>query len=659
MRKRLDAILDLLRTRGGISLGIGLLVFLGVMGARELGWLMSWELGAFDGYLRLRPVLASEPPVAMVWVREQEITQYGHPLPDRVLVDALERILGQGPSAVGIDIYRDRPSGEGWDDLRDLFLSDPRIVVVEKLADAEHPNVPPPPFLPDRRQVGFADIARTADGVTRRGLLMLWDEKGQAFVSFSLQLALRHLYADGLTMTADPENPEFVRIGATALPPFQPDFGGYKRADDGGYQYVMDYRRANGSYPSASLSEVLAGEVDPALFRGRVVVVGTDSPSVKDDIQTPLGFLPGEDPLIRGAEFHAHAIDQLTRYARGEDSPITSFTEPQEALWILAWCLLGAVVAIRVSSPLSLVVTLMLELAVLLGVCYLAFLATWWIPVVPAAVGSLGASGLVVAYIIQQERADRLKAMNLFGRFVSRSVVERIWEDRELFMEGDRPRPQRITVTVMLTDLTGYTTASEKKEPAEVMDWIGTYMDRMAYLVEKHGGMVNDFLGDGLMANFGVPVASTTEQEMNRDAINAVECALEMGESLDELNENWRREGAPTGRMRIGILTGPGVVGALGSKDRMKYATVGNTVNTASRLESFDKASFGSEAERSTCRILIGHATFERLGGRFVTKGLGEHMLKGKGEPIRIHRVLARARDTQPAAGGSGEGSGS
>ena len=383
--------------------------------------------------------------------------------------------------------------------------------------------------------------------------------------------------------------------------------------------------------------------MDPALFRGRVVVVGTDSPSVKDDFQTPSGFLPGGHALIRGAELHAHAIDQLIRYARGEDAPITSLAEPQEALWILVWCLLGAAVAIRVRSPLSLVVTLMLGLGVLLGGTYLAFLAAWWIPVVPAAVGSLGASGLVVAYVIQQERADRLKAINLFGRFVSRSVVDRIWEDRELFMEGDRPRPQRITVTVMLTDLTGYTTASEKKEPAEVMDWIGTYMDRMAYLVEKHGGMVNDFLGDGLMANFGVPVASTTEQEMNRDAINAVECALEMGESLEELNETWRREGSPTGRMRIGILTGPGVVGAIGSRDRMKYATVGNTVNTASRLESFDKASFGSEPEQSSCRILIGHSTCERLEGRFETKCLGEHMLKGKGEPIRIHRVFARA----------------
>ena len=77
----------------------------------------------------------------------------------------------------------------------------------------------------------------------------------------------------------------------------------------------------------------------------------------------------------------------------------------------------------------------------------------------------------------------------------------------------------------------------------------------------------------------------------------------------------------------------------------MKYATVGDTVNTASRLESFDKGSFESEPERSTCRILIGHSTLERLEGRFETEGLGEHMLKGKGEPITIHRVLGRRRD--------------
>ena len=100
--------------------------------------------------------------------------------------------------------------------------------------------------------------------------------------------------------------------------------------------------------------------------------------------------------------------------------------------------------------------------------------------------------------------------------------------------------------------------------------------------------------------------------------------------------------------MRIGILTGPGVVGALGSSDRMKYTTVGNTVNTAARLESFDKASFGKE--QGTARVLIGQSTLDRLGGRYLTERLGEHMLKGKGEPVAIHRVIGRRRDLPPKA---------
>jgi adenylate cyclase len=628
-----------------VSLGIGWLVFAGVMGTREAGWLVSWELGAFDNYLRARPSETSDPPVAMVWIREEEITEFGHPLPDRVLVDALERVLDAEPRAIGVDIYRDRPTGEGWEDLRALLLASPRIVVVEKLPDARQPAVPAPPFLQDRSQVGFADIAPDRDGVTRRGLLMLWDEEGQAYLSLSLQLALRHLHADGITMTADPERPEFVRIGATTLPPIDANLGGYKRADAGGYQYLLDYRRPNGSFPSASLGEVLAGAADPALFRGRVVVIGTASPSVKDYFQTPSGVVLGDDALVYGAEHHAHAVDQLMRYARGESVPTASLSEFAEALWILTWCLAGASVGTRVRSPLRLVVAVVLGLGALLGGAYVAFVEDWWVPVVPTAMGGLGALALVVAYVTQQERADKIKAMNLFGRFVSRRVVDQIWEDRDLFMEGDRPRPQRITLTVMLTDLIGYTRASETREPAEVMGWIGTYMDRMASLVEAHGGVVNDFLGDGLMANFGVPVPRSSEEGVEQDAINAVECGLAMGEALEELNQRWRREQQPTGRMRIGILTGPGVVGSLGSSDRMKYTTVGNTVNTASRLESFDKMSF--EHERGTFRLLIGQSTLDRLRGRYVTKCLGAHRLKGKGEPITIHRVLGRSRDVQ------------
>ena len=91
----------------------------------------------------------------------------------------------------------------------------------------------------------------------------------------------------------------------------------------------------------------------------------------------------------------------------------------------------------------------------------------------------------------------------------------------------------------------------------------------------------------------------------------------------------------------MGILTGPAAVGHIGSSDRMKYATVGNTVNTAARLETHDKLSF--EEEDTTCRVLIGQATLDCLGGRFETKCIGDHVLKGRGEPVTIHRVYGLA----------------
>jgi adenylate cyclase len=252
--------------------------------------------------------------------------------------------------------------------------------------------------------------------------------------------------------------------------------------------------------------------------------------------------------------------------------------------------------------------------------------------------GSLGAIALVVGYLTQMERADRARAISLFGKFVSRSLVDNFWEQRELFMDGDRPRPQRARVTLLLSDLFGYTSMAEKADPSEVLDWLGTYTDRMAMLVEDHGGLVNDFLGDGLMATFGAPVPRESDAEVAVDAAKAVECALAMNAALEEMNETWRQAGQPTARLRVGILTGPAMMGCIGSSDRMKYATVGNTVNTAARLESHDKLSF--EEEDTTCRILIGQATLDCLGSRFETKCIGDHVLKGRGEPVTIHRVF-------------------
>ncbi|MBT39564.1 MAG: hypothetical protein CL938_13595 [Deltaproteobacteria bacterium] len=603
------------------------------MFAREAGWLESLELDVFDEYLRVGPRTVRESPVTLVVVGEDEIQSYGHPIPDAVMADALENLVEFDPYAVGVDIYRDAPKDAGWERLEALFRTHPEFVIVEKLEDDHMSAVTAPAFLDERPgQVGFSDMMQDTDGIVRRGFLFLWTDEGAQRTAFSLALAVRY---PGVDLAGDPDEPSFARLGKTTLPPIELDYGGYKGQDIGGYQYQFDFRRPRESFERITFAEAVERSFDPALVRDRVVLVGTVSPSVKDDFQIPHG-------MVHGVELHALAVDQLIRNGLGFAPAIRTWSEWQERLWVLAWCLAAALAGVRAGSLLRLAGIVVCGMAALVGLAYWAFLESVWIPVVPVALGGLGALALVVAYVTQQERVERAQAMNLFGKYVSRSLVDSVWEERDLFMEGGRPKSQCITVTVLISDLLGYTSRAEKSDPAEVMEWLGTYTDRMAHLVEIHGGMVNDFLGDGLMASFGVPIPSVTEEEIAHDATRAVECALAMGEALEALNEDWRRDGRPTARLRVGILTGPAVVGHIGADERMKYATVGNTVNTAARLETYDKTAF--ELEQSTFRILVGQATLDRISDCFTTQSVGDHVLRGRGEPVTIYRVLGRAR---------------
>jgi adenylate cyclase len=188
--------------------------------------------------------------------------------------------------------------------------------------------------------------------------------------------------------------------------------------------------------------------------------------------------------------------------------------------------------------------------------------------------------------------------------------------------------------TVFFTDLRNFSTVAEKLEPPEVMEWINEYMDALANHVERLGGFINKYMGDAIMAVFGFPVISTDEAGRRRDAVNAVQCALNMGKELCRLNENWQHLGHV--QMRVGIYSGPALAGCIGSTERLEFTVMGDTVNTAARLEGFDK----DYASEDVCRILIGHPTFELLDGQFRTELVQSIELKGKQARTTIYRVL-------------------
>jgi adenylate cyclase len=159
----------------------------------------------------------------------------------------------------------------------------------------------------------------------------------------------------------------------------------------------------------------------------------------------------------------------------------------------------------------------------------------------------------------------------------------------------------------------------------------------MAQVVMAHGGMVKQYVGDQVMALFGVPIPRQTEAEIAQDAVQAVKCALAMGERLQQLNLGWVEQQLPTIAIRVGIYTGPMVAGSLGGSQRLEYAVVGDIVNTASRLESFDKDSH--DPLNNSCRVLIGEATFRYLGGQFRVEKVGRVKLKGKNQEVIVYRV--------------------
>jgi adenylate cyclase len=249
----------------------------------------------------------------------------------------------------------------------------------------------------------------------------------------------------------------------------------------------------------------------------------------------------------------------------------------------------------------------------------------------------------MAAFMAVTERLERREVTGLFSRFVGPEVVSEIWRQRDQFLRDApprRPRAQWLTLTVLMSDLGSFTPAAEKMDPYAVMAWINEFASRMGDLIERHFGVVDDYAGDGIKANFGFPVPRSTAEQIDSDAVNAVRCALAMGEEMERLNEGWAQRRLPTRRLRVGIFTGPAVAGVLGSEKNLKYTSVGDTVNTAARLQDFDKDSFSSDPQESAWRVLIGEETFRRIGGGFRTKDLGLHSLRGKERRVRIYRVL-------------------
>jgi adenylate cyclase len=272
-----------------------------------------------------------------------------------------------------------------------------------------------------------------------------------------------------------------------------------------------------------------------------------------------------------------------------------------------------------------------------------------YVPIVPPA---LAWSGSLVATTIdryRRERENNAAWAQLAQRFFSGKIARSLWAQRRELFDHGRLRSKLLDATVLFTDLRGFSAISETMQPGALMDWLNEYFQAINGLVEQHGGTINKFNADQLVALFGPPFERTAA-EARADAAAAVHCAIAMRAKFAELNTRWASHKLPMAQMRVGIHSGGLVAGTLGSLDRLEYTVIGDVVNTASRLESFDKDMMGPEVAPAGCRILIGGATRELLGEQFDARFLGELVLTGKRQKIAVYAVVGYRANGEPPA---------
>ncbi len=627
----MSRLIEVFSRRPVMGVFIALLISASVIALKSNAFLQAFELWVFDRYLPYRVQASSSPPIVLVTITETDIQRFGHPLDDATMAQALSKILHYKPAVIGVDIYRDLPS-RGRPEFIQLLAEHSNIFLIEKRLGEQ--VLLPDDLLPVVVS-GFSDLVPDHDGVIRRALLMYWDDQQQAHLSLAMSLALSWLNQAAIVQSADPDTAGGFRLGNTAISRFEQQHGGYARVDDGGYQLLMDYAYGNQSFEHITLSALFDEQAELSRLSNNIVILGSTSSSVQDSHETP--FSAVDNTPRYGIEIHAHIVDQLVRSGQNLARAFRFISEWQEHLLIATLCLCGAFMGVYYRSIPQMTMTLMCWLAALFGLPFALFIYGLWLPVIALSLAWLSSFFTGSIYCGYMENREKKMVMMLFGKYVTEKVAMDLWQKRDLFLHGGRPKPVKLTATILITDFKNFTTAVESMPPEQVLIWLNRYMSAMTEIIEAHGGMVEDYAGDGIKACFGVPLPRS-EDEIIEDADNAAQCALAMGKKFVELNQSFTADEIKLNKLRLGICSGQVTAGSIGSDHRMSYTTIGDTVNVAARLENFDKEGF--DQEQDAYRVLIDDSTKQMLSHRFNCQLMGEYYLKGRTKISKIYRIF-------------------
>ncbi|MEY2658324.1 MAG: hypothetical protein RLZZ395_2066 [Pseudomonadota bacterium] len=469
-----------------------------------------------------------------------------------------------------------------------------------------------------------------ADGVIRR-VPMFLEYKGQYYESLSLAM---------LRLLMGLEHPEHTRIGrmpdmlpgVQLLPEAQNVAAGSGKLPleaiglgplqvpvDESTQVLIPFRGPPGSFRYLSLADVYTGKLPKEALQNKIALLGTTALGLADLRATPVSA------IFPGVEVHANLIAGMISPDEGSLKVMPGYVRGLEWIAVLVIGVLLAVLMAYLSPSWSLGLV-GLSVSVLGYTNYLAWQGGLVLPMASLLVLILTLYVVNMAYGYLVEARSKRQFTELFGQYVPPELVDKMAEDPEKYSMAGKKE----TLTVLFSDVVGFTSISERLSPQDLAAFINDYLTSMSEVIRDQGGTLDKYIGDAIMAFWGAPVPDANH------ATRGVLAALRMQRRLDTLREEFDRRGWPSISIGIGLSSGEMTVGDMGSKVRKAYTVMGDAVNLGSRLEGITRQ-YG-------VGILVSAETVQMSSG-VVYREIDSVRVKGKDIPIRIYQPLALATE--------------
>jgi adenylate cyclase len=466
---------------------------------------------------------------------------------------------------------------------------------------------------------GFFNTTPDPDGTLRRALLIVRYQDQDFFPSLAMQTLREYEKIPDQEIAAyiSENGLEHIQFGRHNLRPWH----------DG--SVLINYAGPYHTYQHYSMWDVLSGAVPPDTFKDKIVLVGGTALGIGDLRSTPF---EKQDAGYMGVEVHANIIDNLLHSDEKGRSFLTRGLHEEliDTGFILLFGLAFGFWFSRI-KPLYSTISLFLTLGAFAWFIYFSFArwGLWLSAVIPA--GTLVVNyAVITSFRMIFEEGEKRKIRKTFSQYLSPGVIALIEKDPQKYI---RPGGETKELTVMFSDIRGFTTLSEGLTADELVLLLNEYLGEMTEVLFRSLGTLDKYIGDAIMAFWGSPYPQTDH------AYRACVCALEMVRTLEKLNARWQAEGRKQISIGVGLNTGPVNVGNMGSAKRLAWTVMGDNVNLASRLEGMTK--------EYRSRIVISEGTYREIADKFVCRDLDKIRVKGKHLPVTIYELLDFAAEKE------------